>query len=325
VKDALEWIVALSPHLGMARRYESRLEPAVRSALRYVTALVAAIPAAREASAAAWSQDSTIRAFFTNADTVAPVLSRSRELRAFLERNPDEPEAYAVLGMAMQEKRVLGAALEGETMRRDVVQETISFGDHQLRMCARSEDALREEVVRRMVVQLGLQGLARYAEQQTQRDQLENERALLRTRLRLLEREGAGVSALVGGDEEAEDACELARLQDAIAENEAAIRQLGLRSEALDRELGEVCTVLADPAAHLTVTTRRCVLNRMNVVLPPGSEDAGEELLFHVAQLPTVPPRVRAFALVHFHRDSLDSPANLLDEAARMLGGLSRM
>jgi hypothetical protein len=325
VAEAVDRIVALSPHLRMARRYESRLEPAVRVALRYVADLVAAIPPAREASAAAWAGDPTIRAFFAGADSVAPVLSRSRDLRAFFEQNPGLQEAWAVLGMAMQEKRVLGAALEGETMRRDVVQETVSFSDHQVRMCGTSEEALRDEIVRRLVAQLGLQGMARYAAQQTQRGLLESERALLHTRLQLLERQGAGVGALVGGEDEEADVGELARLQEAIAGNEDAIQRLGLRSEALDRELAEVCAVLADPAAHLFVQTRRCVLNRMNVVLPPGSAETGDEVVFHVAQVPTVPPQLRAFTLVRFARADMHSHSSLLDEAARLLGGMREL
>jgi hypothetical protein len=319
VAEAVERIVALSPHLRMARRYEARLEPAVVVALRYVAGVVAAIPPAREASAAAWSLDPYIRAFFAGADTVAPALSRSRDLRAFFEQNRGLQEAHAVLGMAMLEKRVLGTALEGDAVRRDVVQETVSFSDYQVRMCGRSEPELREEIVLRLVVQLGLQGMARYAAQQTQRGLLVSERALLHTRLQLLERKGVGVGALVGGDEAA-GADELARLQEAMTENEDSIQRLGLRSEALDRELAEVCAVLADPAAHLFVSTRRCVLNRMNVVLPPGSPDAGDEVVFQVAQVPTVPPQARAFALVRFARADLRSSTGLLDEAARLLG-----
>ncbi|MGZ5182418.1 MAG: hypothetical protein ACXWC2_18205 [Ramlibacter sp.] len=319
VADAVERIVALSPHLRMARRYETRLQPAVVTALRYVREIVAAIPPAREASAAAWPVDPYIHAFFAGADTVAPVLSRSRDLRDFFERNPGLPEAWAVLGMAMSEKHVLGAALEGETMRRDVVRETISFSDHQVRMCGRTEAELREEIVRRLIVQLGLQGMARYAAQQTQRGLLENERALLHTRLQLLERKGVGLKALVG-EQDAAGAEELARLQEAILDNEGAIRRLGLRSEALDRELAEVCAVLADPAAHLFVQPRRCVLDKMNVVLPPDRPDGGDEVVFQVAQVPTVPPQERAFTLVRFARADLRSPGGLLDEASRLLG-----
>jgi len=324
VADAVERIVALSPHLRMARRHEARLQPAVVTALRYVAGIVAAIPSAREASAAAWSSDPYIHAFFTGPDDVAPALSRSGDLRAWFRQNPAEQEAHAVLGMAMTQKRVLGTALEGDTMRRDVVQETISFGDHQVRMCGRSEAELRDEIVRRLVVQLGLQGMARYAAQQTERGLLERERALLHTRLRLLEREGAGIGALVGdgaaADAAATDAGELARLQADMADNEEAIRRLGLRSDALDRELAEVCTVLADPAAHLFVHTRCCMLSRMNVVQAPGHPDGGDELVFQVAQIPTVPPQARAFALVRFARADLRTPDGLLDDAARLLG-----
>lgn len=320
VAGAVERIVALGPHLRNARRCEARLRPAVTAALAYVDGMVGAIPPAREASAAAWSSDPYIHAFFTGPDSVAPVLSRSRDLRDFFDQNPGLPEAYAVLGMAMLEKNILGVALEGETLRRDVIQQTVSFSDHQVRICGRSEPALREEIVDRLVAQLGLQGMARYAAQQDQRGMLERERALLNTRLQLMERKGMGIGSLVGGGGESAGADELARLQTAMAENEDALQQLGLRSEALDRELGEVCAVLEAPAAHLSVQSRRCVLNKMNVVLPPGSQEAGDEVVFQVGQVPTVPPQTRAFTLVRFARADLRAQACLLDEAARLLG-----
>lgn len=319
VAEAVERIVALGPHLRNARRCEARLEGAVAAALPYVDGIVATIPPAREASAAAWSQDPYIHAFFSAPDAIAPALSRSRDLNAFFEQHPDLPEAWAVLGMAMSEKHMLGVGLEGETLRRDVIQETVGFGDHQVRICGRSEPALREEVVRRLVAQLGLQGMARYAGEQRERGLLERERALLHTRLQLLEREGAGMGALVGAHEAA-GADELARLHDAIADNALAIGQLGLRSDALDRELDEVCGVLQAPSAHLSVRTRRCVLSRMNVVLSAGGRDDGDELVFQVARVPTEPPQARAFTLVRVARAGLHPPANLLDEAARLLG-----
>jgi len=319
VDDAVERIVALGPHLRNARRCKARLQAAVTTGLSHVAGIVAAIPPAREASAAAWSVDPYIHAFFTGPDAVAPVLSRSRDLRAFFEQNPGLQEAHAVLGMAMREKHMLGVALEGETLRRDVIQETVGFSDHQVRMCGCTEPALRDEIVRRLLVQLALQGMARYAAQQDQRGLLERERALLHTRLQLLERKGVGVRALVG-EEHAPGAEELVRVQEAIAENEDAIKQLGLRSEALDRELDQVCAVLSSPAGHLSVHTRRCVLNKLNVILPPGSQDPGDEVVFQVAQVPTVPPQARAFTLVRFARADLRAQAGLLDEAARLLG-----
>lgn len=322
VRGAIDRIVALSPHLKMARQYQARLEPAVAAAIRYVDGLTSGPAQAREATAQAWPVDPYIHAFFAAPTDIAPALSRSGDLRAFFEQNPDAEEAYGVLGMAMTEKRILGVALEGETMRRDVVQETLSFSDHQVRICARTEAQLREEVVRRMVEQLGLEGLARAAADRDRRGALEQERALLKTRLLLLERQGVGVRAMLGegGEEGAPSSDELERLHQQVADNEASLAGLGIRTEALDRELDQLCAVLSEPSAHLYVESRRFRLNKMNVVLAENSTEAGDEVFFQVARLPTTPPQLRAFTLVRFGRAGLLPATSLLDEAARLLG-----
>jgi hypothetical protein len=319
VEQAIERIVGQGPHLRMARRCEERLRPAVAAAIGYLDRLVAAIPPGREASAAAWALDPCIHAFFTAATDIAPALSRSADLRAFFDQNPALPEAWGVLGMAMEEKHILGVALEGETMRRDVVRQTVSFSDHQVRICGSTETELREEIVRRLVDQLGLEGLTRYAADQSRRGALEQERALLKTRLQLLERQGVGVRSMLGG-EAAAGSDELERLRQQVAENETGLAGLGLRSEALDRELDQLCDVLDEPAAHLYVEPRHYRLNKMNVVLEPGSGEAGDEVDFQVARIPTNPPQVRAFALVRFARADLLPATSMLDEAARLLG-----
>jgi hypothetical protein len=322
VQGAVDRIVALSPHLKMARRYQARLEPAVAAAIRYVDGLTSGPAQAREATAQAWPVDPYIHAFFAAPTDIAPALSRSGDLRAFFEQNPDAQEAFGVLGMAMTEKRILGVALEGETMRRDVVQETLSFSDHQVRICARTEAQLREEVVRIMVEQLGLEGLARAAADRDRRGALEQERALLKTRLLLLERQGVGVRAMLGegGEEGAPSSDELERLHQQVADNEASLAGLGIRTEALDRELDQLCAVLSEPSAHLYVESRRFRLNKMNVVLEESSTEAGDDVTFRVARVPTTPPRLRAFTLVRFGRASLLPATSLLDEAARLLG-----
>jgi hypothetical protein len=321
VQGALERIVALNPHLRMARRYQARLEPAIAAAIKYLDGIAAAAGAPREASARAWAVDPYIHAFFAAPTDIAPALSRSNDLRAFFEQNPDAGEAYGVLGMAMLEKRILGVALEGETMRRDVVQETLSFSDHQVRICGRTEAGLREEIVRRLVEQLGLEGLARAVADRGRRGALEQERALLGTRMQLLERQGVGVRAMLGGEGDvAGGSDELERLRQQIADNEAAVAGLGIRSDTLDRELDQLCAVLSEPSAHLYVESRRFRLNKMNVVLEEHSTEAGDDITFQVARIPTTPPMMRAFTLVRFARAELLPATSLLDEAARLLG-----
>ncbi|MBS1190502.1 MAG: hypothetical protein H6R10_2294 [Rhodocyclaceae bacterium] len=318
IGEAVERIVKLNPQLRLARRYQARLEPAVATSLKHVGDIVASAPAPREASAAAWSSDPYIHAFFAAPDDVPRALSRSTDLRSYFERNTDLPEVYALLGMAMDERKIAGLALQGETVRRDVVQTTVSFSDHRVRVCGRTEADLRQEIVRRLVDQLGLDGLARIAADKSRRDLLEQDRALLKTRLQLLERQGAGIRSMLGSNGSGTSE-ELAHLQEQIEENERALHGLGLRTEALERDFDQLCAVLEDPRPHIYVEDRRLRLDKMNVVQPESSEQAGEDFTFHIARVPTTPPQMRAFALVRCRRSELLPAANLLDEAVRQL------
>jgi hypothetical protein len=319
IRDATARLVAISPQLRMARRHEQKLAQALEVALRYTDALLASVPPAREASAAAWGRDPYIHAFFASADDVAPAISRSPDLRGFFDRCPEAPEAYGMLGMSIQEKHVLGVALHGDTLHSDVVQLTVSFGDHQVPICSDCDAALREEVVHRLVDQLGLEGLSRFAADQSRREVLEKGRALLRTRLRILESQGVGMRGAFG-DQPAAGAAELARLREDMLANERSLEELGMRSEALDRQLEHMCAVLADPGRHLYVESRGFRLNRMNVEVAPNSGETAEDLTFQVARIPTDPPRLRAFAIVRFARAELLAAATLYERATRLLG-----
>jgi len=318
IDEMVERIMVLHPHLRLARRYRAHLAPAVAASLKYLGDLVESLPASHEASAAAWATDPYIRTFFVNANEVVQAISRSADLRAHFEHNPNVQEAHAVLGMEMTERHILGVGLEGETLRRDVPQTTLSFSDHQVRMCGNTEAELKMEIVRRLLDQLALEGLEQIAAGKSRRDVLERERALLKTRLQLLERQGAGIRGMVGSTAAAKSD-DLAQLQTEMGENEQNLASLGIQTDALDRELETVRDVLVQPAQHIYLSSRRVTLDRSNVVLDANSAQAGPELEFHFARIPTTPPRTRAFAPVRFARADLLPAKSMLDEAARLL------
>lgn len=319
IDEGVARVLTFCPQLRMLRQAEARLAPAVATAVRYLVGLAREVPPVREASAQAWAGDPSIHAFFASPDDIAPVLSRSEDLRAFFDHSPGLSEAYALLGMAMTEKHILGVALEGETMRRDVIQETISFSDHQVRVCGRTELELRQEIVRRLVDQLALEGMTRFAADQERRGELEKEQALLKTRLLLLERQGVGVRAALG-DEARASAAQLEHLRQQMADNGRELEGLGMRAETLERQLGHLCAVLAEPAAHIYVERKTVRLNKMNVVLSHDSAEAGDDITFEVARIPASPPRKRAFALVRFARGELLPEQSMFERAARLLG-----
>jgi len=320
VDEAVERVVQMTnPRLRFSRRFRARLAPAVESSLVYVHNLVAALPPARDASRAAWSDDPYMRAFFATAADVAQIVSRAPDLRAYFEQNPGLPEAYAVLGMQMNERKVLGMADVGGSTQRDVTQTIVSFGDHRVRICGRSEQELKEEIERRLVDQLALEGLARIVADQSRRTALEQERALFKARLQMLERKGAGMRGALGGESVGQE--ESARLQSQIEANARQLDELGGGTQVLDHELENIRAVLAEPAQHLYVSGKRLRIDSMNVVIEDDRAQAGTELKFLVARVPgTVPALMRAFSLVHFPRAELLSTKHRFDDAARQLG-----
>jgi hypothetical protein len=220
--------------------------------------------------------------------------------------------------MAMTERRVLGAKLEGLEVRSDVMRTTVSFEDHQVRVCGLTETQLRREVVRRVLDQLALEGLSHVEADTSRRDALQQERALLKARMQLLERGGVGMSQVVGGSA-VPDLAERAKIQSLMDENEQSLANLGLKTDALQRELQLICDVLADPASHLDVMRKRLRLNAMNVVIEENDPVPAEEIEFRLARLPAGPGAWRAFALVRFARCDLLPPASMQDEARHLV------
>ncbi|MGF6973664.1 hypothetical protein QFZ94_002091 [Paraburkholderia sp. JPY465] len=311
VDEMIHRVVAMNPRLRLARHYRERLGKAVSVSLTYIDDLIGSLPAPHEANAAAWSTDPLIRVFFATPDDLVKAFSRSEELRAYFNHNSLLTEAYATLGMAMFERHVLGVASEGGEVRHDVPQTTLCFSDHRVRVCGKSDADLREEIARRLVDQLALEGLARLAADR--HALVAKGRELIEARVALLERRGAGMRSVVGDSQDA-DSDELARLDNQIADNTRNLAALRVPTELIDLQLDRVCEVFSTPAEHIYVEKRRLRLDLMNVIRNDDT-DASREIEFRLARIPGDPPRMRAFILVRFARDEL-LPAGLHVDAA---------
>ncbi|MEJ8850870.1 hypothetical protein [Variovorax rhizosphaerae] len=311
-------VYGLYPRLRHAHDHDARLHSAVAKSLAYLRDRVAAFPLVRAVSPQAWATDPCIRAFFASAQDIPDAIGRSRDLRASFARSPGDAEVHAVLGMDMQERQVLGASHEGGVTRTEVPQTTVSFSDHQFRICGSSVDALRDEIVARMMDQLGIEALAMIAEEGDRRDALKKERALLMTRLKILERQDAGMRSMAGGSQA--DPADRARLEAEMDENSQELRSLGSLSELVDRQLECFCQVFSDPASRIHVAARQVRLNRMNIVVADAAPEDAHTLDLQIARVPGDPPRERAIAIVRVARVDLPAASNPLDQATRLLG-----
>ncbi|MBB5461050.1 hypothetical protein [Paraburkholderia sp. Cpub6] len=313
--EAVARVLAMNPGLRYAPHCEERLSRALKTSLEYTDKLVASLPPACAADAHAWSSDPAIRAFFATPDDLARAFSRSDAMRDYFERQADATEGYAVLGMAMTERHVLGVAQEGGSIRHDVPQTTLCFGDHWVRICSDSEASLRAEIGRRMVDQLALEGVASLAT--NRRKLVKQSRDLLEKRVALLERQGTGMRAVLGVPPVTETD-ELARIQAEMKENAQALAKLRVPGKQGERELDGVCDVLSKPSEHLYVKSRSIRVDMMNVVQPEGSM-AGRLVEFHFACIPGNPAITRAFVLARFPRCELLRGGLHIDAATRAI------
>ena len=318
VRRATEKAIALTnPRLSVLSSCHARLAPAVSTTIRYLRAMVDALPAAKAVSPTAWSSDPALRAFFVAPSDIPAALGRSDNLRTLFDKYPLVDEACVLLGMALNERRGLGIALHGEIVRRDVVQTSVGFSDHRAHICAQDDSELRRLVGVQAFEYLLAQALSEIGEDRLERQELEGNRALIRARLRLLRRQGPGLGSMFGAAPG--DASEQAELQAKLLENERQLEVIGDSQSALEMELECLKEVLAHPARYLRVEQKRLRMNTMNVLVEEGSADRAAEVDFSLAELTGAPPVPRAFILPRFCRADLPARTINFDAAARYL------
>jgi hypothetical protein len=165
--------------------YKKALRPAVIHAIDHVVALVDSLPAPLELDRRNYGTDAELNAYFASVDHMNEILSRDPWMRQW-QKTPESTVAirvFALLIMELHERNVLGVALEGNELRHDVAQVTVSFNKHRLVDPTAVEDDTRRLLKRRAFDHLLTLALAGMAEAQGEATDLQRERDLLRSKL----------------------------------------------------------------------------------------------------------------------------------------------
>jgi hypothetical protein len=317
IRWAADKAVALTnPKLRMISNWQKQLSPSIVNAIRFMQGLAPIFPAVRPLSPKCWAGDPALRAFFVTPKDIDDLLARSDQLRAVFEKHPAIDEAYLVLGMAITEQKTFGMAIRGDTIQRDVAQSVASFSDHKTRLCGPDEPALRRVIGIEIFEYLISRALAEIGAERAERQELQANRALIRTRLRLLQQYGPGLGAMLGDEPAA--ASEQARLEAELLENERQLAEMGASEEQLAGELETLQAVLDRPEDYLVVSPLRLRLNTMNVIV--GETETGTDIDFAVVDLKGPTPLRRAFVIARVARGDMPPPKSLnYHEAMRYL------
>jgi hypothetical protein len=279
IERALDIVIEQTdPRLRFVSGYRRKLrKPLVRS-LVYTHDLVTRIPGPFEFSRKTYGSDPQINALFGSADDIEVLFARNNMLLRFFRDTPDCDMVYVPLIMLRREKRILGMALSGDIVRRDVARTAVNFSEHRLGIvCAATESDLRSELQWRGIHFLAVTALENITRQKAGTAQLVEQRALLKMKLRDLQAQHHGLDALVAAPPE--DVQERLALEQRLKETGQKIEQARTGITTLDDYLDQVCKVCNHPSHFLRVRQNSVTVDRMGIIPDAMSHHQGAEVV----------------------------------------------
>ncbi len=253
---------ATDPRLRSLGGHRKRLGPAVRRAIDHVIALVDRLPAAVEASARTYGQDARLSAFFASPDRMAEVFGADRALFEFLQSREGagiEP-VVALLVVERTEKKVLGMAMQGEHVQREVSQVQVSFDKHRLLDPAPTAGEHRRLLMRRAFDQVLTVALTRITMASKERESLEAGQSVLRAKLRALQSSNWGLAG-----QEAGEPPDAAALEAKLADIEKQLEATGTGSATLPRHLDLLVETLEKAPEQLYAQPLSILMDRLGI------------------------------------------------------------
>jgi hypothetical protein len=290
IERAIDIVVEQTdPRLRFVRSYRRKLRKPVVRSLVYTDDLVTRIPGPFEISRKTYGSDPQVNALFGSADDIEVLFVRNNMLRRFFRDTPGCDLVYVPLVMLRREKRVLGMALSGDIVRRDVARTTVNFSEHRLGVvCAASEAELRGELQWRGIYFLAVTALENITRLKTGTAQLEEQRALLKMKLRDLQAQHRGLDALVAAPPE--DEPQRQALEQRLEETGRKLQEARTGVATLDDYLGQVCKVCNHPSHFLRVRHNSVTVDRMGIVPDAMSHQQGAEVVSATVSIGEQPP-----------------------------------
>jgi hypothetical protein len=302
------------PRIRALPGYQKKLRSGVAHAIDHVVTLVESLPPALDLDPRSYGTAPELTLYFASVEHLREVLERDPTLNQWRSSAAAASAGRAVmlLLMTLQERNVLGVALEGEILRHGVAQSTVSLSSHQLIDPSGAEEETRRLLKRRAFDHLLALALGRMAAVGTERAELSRERDLLRRKLTAL---AAGHWGFDGtGSEGPADRETLQRQLESI---EAQLGELRSSAGTLQQHLDIAVDVLARAEQNFWSTQRALIVDRMGVRQSQATALAPE---VGITVLCNAAGRSLVARLVSIERERLPAQRDLLRDAERYLG-----
>ena len=318
VDDMIEMIVeTVEPRVRQVSGYNRKLQACTRSTIAHLRRLGQGTLEPVLLTRAAWSGDPRLNAFFATANDVPACLGASRELRAFFDSpaNAGVDEAFALLGMKKTERDVFAPKLEGDMLRQDVAQVSVSFSGHRIVAPMGSEAETRIEIGQRIIRRLAQVALGRIIALDEKASALQQHKAYLGARLRLARLARDGVQGAF--EEPGNTAEQIAALERELNETVEDYIDTKGSIATIEDHLGQIDAVFSRPGEHVALTHTPLRVSRMGIKLDAASPDAANELT--LAELAIADNFHGVIAIARCPRAEMPPKEDLVAKAARYL------
>jgi len=265
---------------------------------------------------ARWVDDPRLNAYFATANDLRATLGRCKDLRKFFARpeHSELVEAYAVIVMQVQERKVLAPGFENGILRQDIPQVSVSFSEQRLLAPAASEQEVRLDIGKRIVRLLAQVALTRIVALSDRSVELQEQKAYLGARLRILELARDGMQGIVDDPATIE-----AKIREAEHELKSTVDQyIETKSSlaTLNDYIAQMTQVFGEPEQHLGLVREEIRLTRMGMKVAENSTEPANTIA--LTKL-SVGPQTRVIALVRCPRAELPPEEDLVAKAERYL------
>lgn len=296
-------IDGIDAKLRLVPGHRKKLQQEVAISLEYINRLVDQIPGPIDVSRKTFISDPEVRAYFSTPDSLQNIFSCGNELQTFF----DQPEnaaldvCCALLCANKEEKKIIGLALEGDMIQRDVVQTAISFFDYKILSPAIDDDAVRSGIKKCIFDGLVTYALQKIANIKIERRDLVHRRRILHAQLRARQTGGSGLSALLAEAHFQSEQC--ASLAEELQEAETRLKNIMGDRDVLSFYLEEIRKVLAQPENFIQVNVACFRLNDMGIMLDGDAAQSVNTVCFSELEITNVMKRV--VAIIRYRRSEI--------------------
>jgi hypothetical protein len=287
-------VAAVEPLLKQSGAYPEIFLKPVTAAFEYAHTLAAKLPGPVMLSRESFAMDALVHALFASVDSVNDALVASHAVQDYQREFPGATELYALMGMRMFEKSIIGVDLQGAVVQREVKQNVVYFTSHTIENPASSEMQARELAAWSLFDSLIGKVKKRVEARRQDRISQLHQKDMLVARLRVAE------------------ARERQTLELAIAD---IISRLQAVTPGLDDYMEDFEAVLLNPEQHLRLAQIHMVLDNMGI--RRDSTDANDPIVFN--ELIGFDRRDWVLTMVHCSNLQNTSYAQRLDNAYRKL------